>query len=171
MDLAVEPVPIDVPAEQIPVPGRGLKRYAPVGRIACRPQQSEIAQIGADVDEDAAVLFVFAPAAGGVRDAESADDVRKHLEEYKYPCAALQDPEHKFAKECGATVTPEAVVFDQQHRKAYHGRIDDRFDRYGDAKAEATTHELADAIAAVVEGRPVATPAAEAIGCYIDDLR
>ena len=101
---------------------------------------------------------------------ESPESVRRHLEEYGYRCAALRDPEHWLVKETSATVTPEAVVFDTDENITYRGRINDQYVDFGKARAAATTHDLADAIAATLAGEPVATPVTKAVGCYISDL-
>ncbi len=70
------------------------------------------------------------------------------------------------AKALGVTRTPEAVVLDAERRIAYRGRIDDQF-RLGGVRKEATTHELKDAIEAVLAGKKVTTPETEVDGCLI----
>ena len=77
---------------------------------------------------------------------------------------------HTLVKMTGATVTPEAVVFDSRRKIAYRGRIDDLYISFGQARDAATTHELADALEAVLAGKTVAEPATKAVGCYIGDL-
>jgi Redoxin len=130
-------------------------RYAPVVRELCQRFESE----------DAQFFLVY------VDPRETADSVRKHLAEYEYPCAAYRDPDHLFAAFTGATVTPEAVVFDSNWNVVYHGRIDDRFLDFGEARDAAARNDLADAIEAALTGRPVAEPVTKAIGCYIKDLQ
>jgi thiol-disulfide isomerase/thioredoxin len=102
---------------------------------------------------------------------ETPDAIRKHLAEYEYPCPALRDSEHTFAKFTGATVTPEAVLFDKNQKIVYRGRIDDRFAALGTTRDMPTTQDLADAITATLAGKLVATPVTQAIGCNIADLR
>jgi peroxiredoxin len=102
---------------------------------------------------------------------ESPDVIRKHLHEYDYPCPALRDPGHALVAHCGATVTPEAVVFAKDRTMTYRGRVDDRYEDLGRPRAEPTTHDLADAIEATLQGRPVAHPRTKAVGCLIADLR
>ena len=53
----------------------------------------------------------------------------------------------------------------------YRGRIDDRYVDFGKARAEATQHDLLDALQAVVEGQPVPNPRTKSVGCYIVDLK
>jgi hypothetical protein len=102
---------------------------------------------------------------------EDSESIRRHLKEYQYPCPGLRDPLHTLVADCGATVTPEAVVFDSQHEIVYRGRIDDQYADFGQSRTEASTHELAEALEAVVTGQPVAQPSTKAIGCYISDLK
>jgi hypothetical protein len=64
-------------------------------------------------------------------------------------------------------VTPEVAVFSSQGKMIYHGRIDDRFVEFGRMRPAPTTHELEDAIAAVMAGKAVPNPSAPAVGCAI----
>jgi hypothetical protein len=96
--------------------------------------------------------------------------IRKHREEYDYPCPALRDPAHALVGLTGATVTPEAVVFDAARQTVYRGRIDDLYESLGKSRTAPTTHDLADALEATLLGMPVAVPVTKAVGCYIGDL-
>jgi AhpC/TSA family len=102
---------------------------------------------------------------------ESPDEIRRHLNEYKYPCTGLRDPTHALVKATGVTVTPEAVLYDAKHEIVYRGRINDLYAAYGQSRDTATTHDLADAIESTLAGKPVAEPTTEAVGCPIADLR
>lgn len=102
---------------------------------------------------------------------ESAEAIRRHKEEYGYPCPAIRDPGHQFVRRVGAEVTPEAAVFDASGQLRYRGRIDDLYLDFGKARQAATSHDLADAIEATLAGRAVAEPRTKAVGCYISDLR
>lgn len=98
------------------------------------------------------------------------DKIRRHLLEYQYPCEGVHDPSHELVKMTGATVTPEAVVFDSERKIAYRGRIDDLYVSFGQARSAATTHDLADALEAVLAGKTVPEPVTQAVGCSIGDL-
>jgi hypothetical protein len=102
---------------------------------------------------------------------EQADDIRRHLHEYGYPCQGLRDPGHTLVAHCGATATPEAVVFAKDRSISYLGRVDDLYADIGRPRAEPTTHELADAIEATILGRRVAQPRTTAVGCLIADVK
>jgi hypothetical protein len=102
--------------------------------------------------------------------AESPAQVREHLAAYRYPVHALRDPRHELVKLAGATITPEAAVYDAQRRLAYRGRIDDRYVAIGVERPAATRRDLYEALKATLEGRPVAQPRLQAVGCYIADF-
>ncbi len=67
------------------------------------------------------------------------------------------------AKALGASVTPEAFLFDKAGKLAYHGTVDDN---HRDAAA-AKNHYLKDALDAVLEGRPAPVAETKGIGCGI----
>jgi Redoxin len=102
---------------------------------------------------------------------EQPEAIRRHLHEYGYPCPGLRDPKQTLAAHCGATTTPEAVVFDKNHVMTYRGRVDDLYLDVGRSRPEPTTHDLSDAIESTFLGQPVAKPRTPAIGCLIADLK
>lgn len=67
------------------------------------------------------------------------------------------------AKAFGAERTPEAFLFDAQGTLVYHGTIDDNAEDAGKVKQPY----LADALAAVAAGKPVAVKETKALGCTI----
>jgi len=102
--------------------------------------------------------------------ATTAEGIETHTKEYAIPFPALRDPDHVLVKRAGASITPEAAVFRPGKGLVYLGRIDDRYVDFGRARPEPTTHDLEQALDAVVAGKPVPTPRAKAVGCYIADL-
>ena len=101
---------------------------------------------------------------------ESVEGIRRHVAEYNYPGEPLRDPNRELARVAQASVTPEAAVFLPGKRLVYHGRIDDRVVDFGKVRPQASSHDLEDALEAVLAGRPVAQASTKAIGCYISDL-
>jgi thiol-disulfide isomerase/thioredoxin len=67
------------------------------------------------------------------------------------------------ARAFGASVTPEAFLFDKAGKLAYHGTIDDNRQDAGKVKA----HYLKDALDAVVAGKAPAVPETKGLGCSI----
>jgi len=95
--------------------------------------------------------------------------IRQHLADFGFPGRAVRDPEHALVEKTQAKVTPEAAVF-ADGDLAYLGRIDNRFVDFGKTRAAATTHDLAGALEAILEGRPVPESRTAAVGCFIPDL-
>ena len=116
-------------------------------------------------DPDKAVFFLVYPSKK-----ETSEAIRKHDRDFGYTLAALHDPQHILVKQSQAQITPEAAVFDVNRRLVYHGRIDNLYEDFGHARKTATTHELADAIAAAIAGKTINGNAPPAVGCYISDL-
>jgi hypothetical protein len=102
---------------------------------------------------------------------ETAESVEAHAKLYGLGWERALDPTHHWAKRTGATVTPEAAVFDQRGDLIYRGRIDDRFVALGQARAAPHTHDLIDSIEAALSGRTVRSTTTAAIGCYIGDVQ
>jgi len=102
---------------------------------------------------------------------ETPAAIREHMAAFSYNGAAdaLRDPTLALVKYVGATITPEAAVY-AGGRVVYRGRIDDRYVDLGVERPAARTHDLADAIAAAVAGKPVAHATTQAVGCFIADL-
>ncbi len=129
-------------------------RYAP-----------ELARIGAEFKNRGVAFWLIYPDA-----TETAAAIEKHIAEYRFPGTPLRDPGHELVKRAEATVAPEAAVFDAAGRLQYHGRIDDLYVDIGKARPAARTHDLEDAISAVLAGRAVAQPETQAIGCSLADV-
>lgn len=102
---------------------------------------------------------------------ESPSDIRKYLRDFRYSIPGLRDPEHALVKQAHAQVTPEAAVFDAKGALVYHGRIDNLYEAFGRARSVPTTHELEDAIQAVLAGRAPSAKEVAGVGCYISDLQ
>jgi hypothetical protein len=102
---------------------------------------------------------------------ELPSTIQNHLDDYGYKLPALRDPEHALVKQAHAQVTPEAAVFDSKGQLIYHGRIDNWYERFGNARAAPTTHELADALDAALAGKSSALRETTPVGCYISDLQ
>jgi cytochrome oxidase Cu insertion factor (SCO1/SenC/PrrC family) len=103
---------------------------------------------------------------------EKPEAIREHLREYQYPCTGIRDPEHTLVAQTGATVTPEAVVFNRDWHIAYRGRINNEYIEVGKSRTTAVRHDLQEAIEATLADQPVPEPVSRhAIGCYIGDLK
>lgn len=82
---------------------------------------------------------------------------------HKFPWVYLRDQSQDVARAYGALRTPHFYVFDEERKLVYTGRGVDN-PREG---AQATVNDLADALAALVAGKPIATPLTNPIGCNV----
>src|SRR5437870_12275696 len=75
----------------------------------------------------------------------SAEKIRQHERDYGYKLPTLRDPHHALVTQPQVRVTPEAAVFDANHRLLDHGRIDHMHVDFGHARPAATPNEPGDA--------------------------
>ena len=80
---------------------------------------------------------------------------------YNFPY--LRDEDQTVADAYGAHYTPEIFLLDQDRILRYTGRIDDNWRD----PSRARSHDLRDAIEAVLAGRTVRNPETHAVGCTI----
>lgn len=88
--------------------------------------------------------------------------IRRDAAERGYPFPMVRDDGGRLAKRLGARMNPEAVLLDASGRIRYRGRIDDHKD-----PSLARSHDLKEAVEAVLAKRAVARPLAPAFGCAI----
>ncbi|MGK0240056.1 MAG: hypothetical protein ACI92G_003540 [Candidatus Pelagisphaera sp.] len=105
----------------------------------------------------------------------SREKILKHRTEYSYGMPALIDFDRVLAKFCGATVTPEAVVYVRDdsgsYGMVYRGRIDNQYVDFGKWRLKATREDLREVLELARKGEAggLALRTTEAIGCYIGD--
>jgi hypothetical protein len=132
--------------------------YAPTIQQVCR----EYAARGVSC----ALMYEDIETAGDPLDAR----IRTHLQDYRYQgIPAVADRTRAVASRARASVTPQAVVVDRAGAIRYRGRIDNAYAEFGKPRRQVTSHELRDALDALLAGRPVARPETEALGCFIVD--
>lgn len=93
---------------------------------------------------------------------DSYEEMVKRFGETGYTFPYLKDEDGTVARSYGAITTPHAFVFDSKRRLRYRGRIDDSRD-----PSNITRHDLADAVAALIEGTVVEVPDTQPFGCAI----
>jgi glutathione peroxidase-family protein len=95
------------------------------------------------------------------------DDDMEHMvaqaKEHGYRFPYVMDATSDVARAFGATRTPEAFLFDAQGKLLYHGAIDDNAEKPQEVKKTY----LADALEAMVAGKPVPVAETKALGCSI----
>jgi len=98
---------------------------------------------------------------------ETPADVAKHAKEFGLNFPVYRDANLAAAHALAADVTPEAFVLDSAFVLRYRGRIDNAYSERLKKHQQITKHDLRQALSEIVTGRPVATPATQAIGCFI----
>jgi peroxiredoxin len=80
-----------------------------------------------------------------------------------YPFPYLRDDSQTVAHAYGARVTPHPMLFDQERRLVFQGRIDDNSDH----PERVHRHYLADALDHALAGTPVAPAEQSVLGCSV----
>ena len=101
----------------------------------------------------------------------TADEIRAHQAEFSSGAPAVLDSDHRLVALAGATVTPEAALFDRRGALAYRGRVNNLYAALGTPRRRPTKHDLRRALDEVLGSRPVSTPRTQAVGCFIPTLR
>ena len=100
---------------------------------------------------------------------DTPQKIDAHRKKFGYAFSYQRDISQKLVQLTGATVTPEVAVM-RGAQVLYRGRIDDRYVDFGKDRPEPTSHDLEDALDALIAGKPVAQKQTRAIGCIISDL-
>ena len=99
--------------------------------------------------------------------ADSFDHMVRRAKEKHFPFPYLRDESQEVARAYGALRTPHYYLFDKspagEWRLQYTGRMDDNPRNPG----KEATHELADAVDALLAGRAPAVRATNPIGCNV----
>ena len=127
-------------------------RYAP-----------EIQRLAAKFGDTSKFVLVY-PVPG-----DSPDMIGAHHKKFGYSTEYIRDAGQALVKQTGVTVTPEVAVM-RGSLVLYRGRIDDRYVELGKERPKPTTHDLEDALSAVIAGKPVAVKETRAVGCILSDL-
>lgn len=93
--------------------------------------------------------------------------VARFVREHKLPFPIVRDPDARVAARSGATRTPQVVVLDGSRRVRYRGRIDDQYEPGGKHRGRPTQHDLAEALAELLAGKPITVPETQPFGCLI----
>ena len=93
---------------------------------------------------------------------ETREEMARHAREAAFGFPMLRDEKGRLADRLGARVTPEVFVMDARGVLRYHGRVDD--DRNG---GRVHSHDLRNALDALVAERLPVTPETPAFGCAI----
>ena len=94
-------------------------------------------------------------------------EAREHARAYQIQPRVVLDPQQIWVKRSGANISPEAVVYSTTGQIVYCGRIDAQYAGVGRRRAVVTSHDLRDALQAIITDQPVPVARTGAIGCPI----
>ncbi len=100
---------------------------------------------------------------------ETDEQLQAHAKEYGLAFPVLKDKTGRVAQQLEAERTCEVLVLDGVAKLRYRGAIDDQYG-YGTRKDEPTKHHLAEALDALLAGKPVETTATTVVGCPIEKV-
>jgi len=178
LPTAVRPAPSSAPAaadwsQLVDLDGRpavasGAKAVAVVFVLPdcpiCNAYVPELNRLHAEFTRrGAALVLVHADPA------TTTDAARQHAQEYQIAAPVAVDGQHVWVKRAQATTTPEAALFSPAGDLLYRGRIDDQYTGLGQRRTVVTSHDLRDALEAVLAGRPVSQSRTKAVGCPIPE--
>ncbi len=93
----------------------------------------------------------------------------RHAADYRLPFPVLLDPAQAVTRQTGVRVVPSAVVLSPDGQVLYRGRVDDRYNAAGVRREVPTTHELEDALKAVLAGKAPPVAETKAFGCPLPE--
>ena len=93
---------------------------------------------------------------------EGQAEVAAFAKSHAFTFPTVRDADASLAVKYGATMTPQAFVVSPSGQVVYSGRIDDNADT-----TQVHHHDLADALNAVLAGKPVLHPKLAAFGCIL----
>ena len=114
--------------------------------------------------EDRGVQFVMVNSNDAAQYPDDSFPATQHFAKlHALPFPYLFDETQEVARAYRTFRTPEILVFNRERTLAYHGRIDDNLKE----PEQASTHELKDALDALLSGETVEQPETYAVGCTV----
>lgn len=104
---------------------------------------------------------------GVVPSDDPIETIKKQVAEYKLAFPVYTDAKLAAADALKATTVPETFVLDHNFVLRYRGRINDAYSARLKKNPTVTSHDLRDALDAILAGAEVKTPATKAIGCPV----
>ncbi len=94
-----------------------------------------------------------------------------HAKEYSLAFPIVLDPKQTLAGQAKITLVPEAAILDAKGKLLWHGRINDLYTPEGKKRVAPTTHDLRNALNALLLGKDLPPPAGKGYGCPLPELR
>ena len=98
-----------------------------------------------------------------VHEEDSFEHMIERMREHRFPWVYLHDAKQEAARVYGALRTPHFFLFDRERKLVYTGRAIDNPRDF----AQATQHDLENALEEHLSGEPIATPMTNPIGCNV----
>ena len=86
-----------------------------------------------------------------------------HLDQFLGSRSYLRDEDQSVARKYQAQCTPDIYVYNKERELCYHGQIDDNWQE----PDKVTSHDLSDAIEALLEGKKPSPNQYPSMGCSI----
>lgn len=93
---------------------------------------------------------------------------QRFRDEFRIEFPVLFDASAELAAALRPMRVPEAFVIDAAGQVVYRGRIDDRYADVGRKRPAVTSHDLSDAVQALLDGKTIDTPATTVVGCPLE---
>ena len=124
----------------------------------------EVTRRTAEAYSEKGVKFVgIGPNSAVSHPSDSFENMKKRMEQYKFPWLYLRDESQEVARAYGAVRTPHFYVFNPDRELVYVGRGTDS----PRDEAYITVNDLDRTLDEVTSGREVSLPVTESIGCTI----
>ena len=101
---------------------------------------------------------------------DTPEKIRAHVSQFGLNLPVARDTAFTLVKRTGVGVTPEVAIIDPAGEMIYRGRVDDRYVDFGVDRPAPTTHDLYDALANLLAGKPIEPKTTQAVGCILSDL-
>ncbi len=92
---------------------------------------------------------------------------KRHAAEYGLPPPGALDSHYAISRRAGATITPEAVVYDSRGWEVYRGRIDNMYAGLGIQRPAPTVRDLRKVLDDLIAHRRPSESFARPVGCFI----
>lgn len=110
------------------------------------------------------IAFVMLHATSGIE----PERIREHIKNYEIAIPVGIDAHQAIARDLQATTIPEAFVLSADGETVwYRGRIDNLYEAFGKKRPRPTSHELRDALHAIVTGQKVPIASTNPVGCRL----
>lgn len=96
------------------------------------------------------------------------EEITTFLARYQPPVTPILDPDYRLQERFSATVTPEAVVTNEDGDVLYQGKIDNWIVSLGKKRTVVNQYYLRDALNALLAGQNPEIAKTEPIGCFIE---